>query len=275
MSDSREAPARFVLTLWTNEPELARRADAAGIDRVGLDLETIGKRDRQAGLGTWISPHSEADLPALAEVLSRAQLFARTEPVHAGLGDQVERLIAAGVEVLMLPMFSRADEVDRFVDHLAGRARVVLLLETAEGVERIEEIVAVEGIDEIHLGLNDLALSLGARNRFEVLTDEAVAHVAEATVQAGVRFGAGGLGRVDDRSLPIPTDLIYAQYARLGATAALVSRSFLAPDPARVDLVAEVARTRRRLADWTLRPAEELEAARVALSQCARAAATW
>ncbi len=275
MSEPREAPGRFALTLWTNAPDLAARADAAGIDRVGLDLESIGKRDRQAGLGTWISPHSEQDLPALAEALSRAQLFARTEPMNADLEDQVERLLAAGVDVLMLPMFSTADEVNRFADLVAGRATAVLLLETAEAVGRIDEIVAIEGIHEIHLGLNDLALSLGATNRFEVLTGEAVAHVAEATVQAGLGFGAGGVGRVDDRSLPIPADLIYAQYARLGATAALISRSFLAPDPEQVDLVAEVARTRRRLADWALRPADELEAARIALRECAMLSATW
>ena len=275
LSDAREAPARFVLTLWTNAPDLAARADAAGIDRVGLDLESIGKRDRQAGLGTWISPHSEHDLPALAAVLAKAQLFARTEPMNPKLGDQVERLIAAGVEVLMLPMFSSADDVARFVDHVAGRARVVLLLETAGAVERIDEILAVEGIDDIHLGLNDLALSIGARNRFEVLADAAVARAARAIVQTGVRFGAGGLGRVDDKSLPIPTDLIYAQYARLGATAALVSRAFLAPDPAQVDLDSEVARARRRLADWALRPVDELEAARTALMECAARSASW
>lgn len=275
MSEPREAPRHFALTLWTNAPDLALRADAAGIDRVGVDLESIGKRDRQAGLGTWISPHSEQDLPALAEVLSRARLFARTEPMNADLGDQVERLLAAGVDVLMLPMFSRADEVSRFVDHVAGRATAVLLLETAEAVRRFDEIVAIEGIDEIHLGLNDLALSLGASNRFEVLTGETVAQVAETTVQAGLGFGAGGLGRVDDRSLPIPADLIYAQYARLGASAALISRSFLAPDPGQVDLVAEVARTRRRLADWALRPADELEAARIELRECAMSSASW
>jgi citrate lyase beta subunit len=264
-----------VLTLWTNAPDLAARADAAGIDRVGLDLETIGKHERQAGLGTWISSHSEQDLPALAAVLSRARLFARTEPSNPELGDQVERLIEAGVQVLMLPMFSSAEEVARFADHVAGRATVVLLLETAEAMRRIDEIVAVAGVDEIHLGLNDLALSIGATNRFEVLTDEGVAHVARTIVQAGLRFGAGGLGRVDDRSLPIPTDLIYAQYARLGATAALVSRAFLAPDPARVDLDAEVTRARERLAGWALRPAEELEAARTALKECASRSASW
>jgi hypothetical protein len=264
-----------VLTLWTNEPDLAALADAAGIDRVGLDLETIGKRERQRGLGTWISTHSERDLASLAAVMSRAQLFARTEPVNPGLRNQIERLIAAGVRVLMLPMFSRADEVARFVDQVAGRATVVLLLETAEAVWRIDEILAVEGIDEIHLGLNDLALSMRATNRFEVLTDEAISQVAKTIVQAGVGFGAGGLGRVDDQSLPIPTDLIYAQYPRLGATAALVSRAFLAPDPRQVDLGAEVARTRRRLADWSLRPADELEAARVALKECAMRSASW
>src|SRR5688572_17388105 len=56
----------FVLTLWTNDPAVARRADAAGVDRIGLDLETYGKAERQPKqLATWISPHREDQLPAL------------------------------------------------------------------------------------------------------------------------------------------------------------------------------------------------------------------
>ena len=269
------AGADFALTLWTNDPRLAARADAAGVDRVGVDLERLGKPERQAGLGTWISGHEESDLPALAAELSRACLFARTDPLHDGTPAQVERLLAAGVEVLMVPMFRTADEVARYTDVVAGRAHVVLLLETAEAAERIESIVAVEGVDEVHLGLNDLTLALGLANRFAVLATELAARVAEAVTGAGVRFGAGGIGRVGDDGLPIPTDLVYAQYPRLGATAALISRAFLAPDPERLDLAAEVARSRARLAEWAKRPRAELEAARAELSERAAATASW
>jgi hypothetical protein len=269
------APGDFVLTLWTSDPGLAARADAAGIDRIGLDLERLGKRERQAGLATWISPHTEADLPALAGALSTASLFARTEPLHDGTAAQVDRLVAAGVRVLMLPMFRGADEVARFVEIVGGRARVVLLLETAEAAREIDAIVSVRGVDEVHLGLNDLTLALGLANRFELLAHDVAAEVAVAVTAAGLRFGAGGIGRVADTGLPIPPDLVYAQLGRLGATATLISRAFTGPHPDAVDLAAEVGLSRARLAHWASRPPEELEAARRELSERAAACASW
>src|SRR5687768_18349093 len=82
-SPTASAPdGHVVLTLWTGDPRLAARADAAGVDRIGVDLERLGKAERQRGLGTWISAHAEADLAALAPALTRAALFARVNPIN-------------------------------------------------------------------------------------------------------------------------------------------------------------------------------------------------
>ena len=62
---------------------------------------------------------------------------------------------------------------------------------------------------------------------------------------AGLPLGVGGVGRVGQSGLPVPSDLVSAQMARLGATGSLVSRSFFAA-PAPEDLRAEV----RRLRAW-------------------------
>src|SRR5687767_15022322 len=74
---SKSMPSsHFILTLWTNDPAVARRADAAGVDRIGLDLETYGKAERQPKtLSTWISTHHENQLPALREVVRSGKLF--------------------------------------------------------------------------------------------------------------------------------------------------------------------------------------------------------
>jgi hypothetical protein len=265
----------LVLTLWTSDPRLAARADAAGVERIGVDLERLGKRERQSGLGTWISPHSEADLAAVGAALTRASLFVRVDPPHPGTTAQLERVLAAGAEVVMLPMFRGPEEVERFVDAVAGRAEVVLLLETPEAVARVKEVAAIDAVREIHLGLNDLTLALGLPNRFLLLASGVAERVASAVTAAGLRFGAGGIGRAGDDSLPIPADLVYAQYARLGARAALISRSFLGEDPAACDLAAEVGRARRRMAELRACGEEELEAARAELSDRANAAVRW
>jgi hypothetical protein len=266
---------RFVLTLWTDDPALAARADRAGIDRIGIDIETLGKWERQSGLGTWISPHAIDSLPALKAVMNTAQLFARTNPIHDGTQREVDVLLDAGVQVVMLPMFSSADEVRRFTDVVEGRAEVVLLLERVTAAKAIDEIVAVEGVSEVHIGINDFTLDLGLPNRFLALTHSLTADVSRSVRAAGKRFGIGGIGRVDDDRFPVPSDLVYAQYPRLDATAALISRAFLTPDPDRVDLVLEVARARERLAEWFRCDERGLIDARDQLAKAAMDATLW
>jgi 2-keto-3-deoxy-L-rhamnonate aldolase RhmA len=172
-------------------------------------------------------------------------------------------------------MFSTAGEVERFAAVVDGRAEVVLLLERAAAAHAIDEILALDAVGEVHVGINDFALDLGLPNRFLALTHPLTDRVAERVLAAGRRFGIGGIGRVGDAGLPLATDLIYAQYARLGATAALISRAFLLPDPDRVDLATEVARARLELAAWSLRNDSDLLLARDELARAAARCARW
>ena len=103
----------------------ARDADAAGIDRVGVDLERIGKLERQRGRGTWLSEHVEDDLDRIRAVLRRAKLFARVNPIHEGSERELDSVLARGAEVVMLPMATDADQARRFADIVSGRATVV------------------------------------------------------------------------------------------------------------------------------------------------------
>ena len=159
------------MTLWTGDPRLAARADAAGVDRIGVDLERLGKAERQRGLGTWISPHAEADLAALGPALSRAALFARVNPINADSRREVEAVLARGARVLMLPMVASRQECETILKYmkyvpvgergvglsmahdnymggpvlpklkgLNERNAMVALIETAEGVENIDDI---------------------------------------------------------------------------------------------------------------------------------------
>jgi hypothetical protein len=265
------APDAFVLTLWTDDPALATRADAAGVDRVGVDLERLGKAERQRGLGTWVSPHTLDDLASVAAALTRADPFVRVDPLHASTSAQVDAVIDRGARVVMLPMAATVDEARRFVDVVAGRARVVLLVETAAALDAVGDLAAVPGVDEIHVGLNDLALSLGLATRWQVLAGERLAEAARAVRDCGRRFGFGGIGGVDDAALPIPADLVYAEYARVGATAALLARAF----PTAGDLTRQVAEARARLASWRMASPAALSTAHGELSRRAAALTTW
>jgi hypothetical protein len=126
----------------------------------------------------------------------------------------------------------------------------------------VREIVMVRGVAEVMIGLNDLHLSLGLANPFEVVVSDLMEAAARRVREAGLGFGFGGLARIGDDALPVAPDLVYAQYQRLGADAAWLARSFFAAagaspgaspgagPGAALDLAAEVARLRARLAYW-------------------------
>jgi 2-keto-3-deoxy-L-rhamnonate aldolase RhmA len=270
-SPTASAPDAFVLTLWTSDPALAARADAAGIDRVGVDLEHLGKAERQRGLGTWVSPHTPDDLARVGAALTRAELFARVDPLHDATPSQIDRVVGLGARVVMLPMVETAAEAARFVSLVGGRARVVPLVETAAALEAVGELAAVPGVDEIHIGLNDLALSLGLTSRWQILAGDRLLAAARAVHAAGKRFGFGGIGGVLDDTLPIPADLIYAEYARVGATAALIARAF----PTTGDLTRAVAQARERLDGWRAADPVALATAHAELARRAAALTTW
>ena len=252
----------FILTLFTKDPELAAEADRAGVDRIGVDIERLGKRVRQAHLDTWISDHEEMDLGPLRSRLSRSQLFARCNPIHADSAAELDRLLAAGVEVIMLPFFSQTADAERFIRLLDGRATPVLLMETASAVEAGGEVWRGDGGEEEDIGLNDLYLSLGWRNHFEVLVSDLLERTCEQILQAGLRLGVGGLGKAGDITLPIPADLVYSQMARLHARAALISRAFFHPSIGPINMKQEVRRLRANLDVMHGRTQQDLQADR-------------
>lgn len=251
----------FRFTLFTNRPELAAMADHAGVDHVGPDLERLGKLERQGGMGRWISDHSEAELPAVFAVLGCARRFVRCNPPHATLADEIERLIDFGAQVIMLPHFHRVDEATHFVRAVGGRAKTVLLVETARSASRVGQLCRIEGLDEIHFGLNDLSMDLGVNSQFVVLCSTLLEDACAALAAAAFPFAVGGIGRALDASLPIPSELVYAQYPRLGATGALLSRVFCT-GLQDTQFVQEVARARARLSYWSQQSAGTLRAAR-------------
>ena len=259
--------AQFVLTLFTNEPALAADADRAGVDRIGVDMERIGKSQRQGHLATWISDHAETDLGRIRPMLQQAQLFTRCNPVHAGLGAEIDRLIAAGVRVIMLPYFKSARDAETFVRLVDGRAHPVLLVETAEAAAVIGDLCRVGGVSEIHIGLNDMRLSLGWPSHFHVLVSEFLERICDRVLDAGHRLGVGGLGRAHDNDLPVPADLVVAQIVRLRAGASLVSRSFFRA-PAPPDLASEFSRLRAFIDACAAQPPEWHAAQREALRTC-------
>ena len=75
---------------------------------------------------------------------------------------------------------------------------VVCMVESREGIGNVAEIAAVDGVDVVHVGMNDLLASLGKPGRFD---DPELAAALERTVSAasahGVFVGCGGTPSVE------------------------------------------------------------------------------
>ena len=256
----------FALMLMTNAPDVAAEAIRAGVDRVFVDLEIAGKVERQRGKSTIISGHTIEDVRAVRAVVPKGQLLVRIDPPGDGMRAQVDAVVNAGADIVMLPYFTTADEVRAFVEALAGRATSLLLVETAASLTRIDPILAIEGVDEIHVGLNDLHRSLGLSFMYEVLASGLLDLVAERVRVCGrpVRFGFGGGALLDAKHPVAPADVL-REHARLGSTMIILSRTFTgdAPDAQslreRVDLAREVERIRAVLAEARSRPPDAVE----------------
>ena len=213
---------RFMMI--TNDPVLARRAEAAGIERIFVDTEIIGKQERQGHLDTLISKHSLEDIRRIKPVLENAELIARLNPMHAGTESEIETAIANGADILMLPMVHSAAEVAEFAGLVAGRASVIPLVETRAAVDALEQIVSIAGVDEIYIGLNDLHLDMGLSFMFEPVADGLLDIMAQTLRRAGLPFGFGGVARVGEGV--VPGEMVLGEHARLGSTAVILSRTF-------------------------------------------------
>lgn len=261
--------SRDVITVWTNDPVRASWAGLHGVDRVGVDLETIGKQARQRGLETWISPHRIEDLEAIHPFIGNASLFVRCNALGPRSRDEVDRLLDLGVEVLMLPNFSGAAVVERFLRIVDGRAQVVPLVERATALASLDFLASL-GIEELHVGLNDLSIDLGLSNRLVALAGDEIARFSEQAAGLGLQFGIGGLGRAFDDALPVPSDLVYAQHARLGSRGALLARSFFCDGMNEEGFAEAIRALRERLEFWRLQPPCVLEQARLRLLEYAK-----
>lgn len=214
----------------TNDPQIAKIAEKNGVDRIMVDMEYIGKELRQGSLDSVKNHHTEADICTIRAAIEKAQLVVRINPVHeageeyGSSEEEINGAIRCGADVLMLPYFKTVAEVKRFLACVNGRCRTILLLETKEAVEALDDILALPGVEEIHIGLNDLSISCGRSFLFELLTDGTVERICWRIRKAGIPYGFGGiasLGRGD-----VPAEMIIREHYRLGSHGAILSRSF-------------------------------------------------
>jgi len=169
------------------------------VGMAGFDCVTV---DCQHGMIGF-----DAALPMLQALSATPALTVARVPSNDG--PQIMRLLDAGARGIICPMISTPDDARRFVsacryppsgDRSFGPARAILhggpdyfeqanddiltigMIETQAGLDNLESILTVEGLDGIYIGPNDLSLALGQAPSSEPtapIVIETIAHICE------------------------------------------------------------------------------------------------
>lgn len=220
----------------TNRPCVALVAEKYGVDRIWIDLETLGKEERQKGMNTVKSKYTVEDIRRIKPLLSTSELLVRVNPWNKNSEKEINDVVASGADIIMLPMWKSFAEVTKFLSVVAGRCKTILLLETKEATECLPEVLAYGGMDEIHIGLNDLHLSYGMSFMFELLADGTVERLTSMMKEKGIPYGFGGIAKLGGGLLP--AEKVIMEHYRLGSTRAILSRSFC--DNVAIDSIEEI-----------------------------------
>ena len=214
----------------TNNPSVAMIAENAGVDRIFVDMEYIGKGQRQGGMDTVQCHHTFEDVRNIKESVKKAEVLVRCNPIHNAPEDyessreEIDKIIASGADIIMLPYFKTVDEVYTFVSLVNKRVKAMLLFETPESRELADKILDIEGIDEVFIGLNDMSLGYGMKFMFELLADGTVEELCEKFKAKNIPYGFGGLASLEGGLLP--GKMVLAEHYRLGSGCVILSRSF-------------------------------------------------
>ncbi len=208
----------------TNNVELAKQVVSCGVGRIFVDLEILGKKERQAHLDTLISDHSIADVKDIRKALPNTELLVRCNPMYSGTRKEVEDIIEAGADLIMLPMFRTSEELREFSSIVEGRVGIVPLVETKDAAKNLSGIVKVPGVTEIYIGLNDLHIELNLSFMFEPLANGMLDEMVEIIKEFGLPFGFGGVARMDEGLLSGHN--VLGEHLRLGSTRVILSRTF-------------------------------------------------
>lgn len=212
------------LMFITNSVDIAKLAQDSGVDRIWVDMEWIGKDERQKGLNTVKSHHTIEDIRNLRPIINKSELMVRINPIYDGSKKEIEEVINAGADLIMLPMFKTIEEVKFFLKCVNKKAKTMLLIETIEATKILDELIRIDDIDEYHIGLNDLSLAMKKPFMFDLIRDGVVDSIVSVLKKSGKPYGFGGIARIGKGM--VKSEFIIREHYRLKSKLAILSRSF-------------------------------------------------
>lgn len=212
----------------TNNIVEAKIVDNLDIDWIFIDLETIGKKDRQIGRDTVLSNHSITDISRIKNIIHNTKIVVRCNPIGKWSKNELDAINCLGAEIdmVMLPFFKTRDEVKIFIDLLdTSKIKPALLVETLDAIANLEDILKLYPFEYVHIGLNDLNIERGTVSMFEPFIDGLMSKVTSILRNNNQNFGIGGIGKIGSNIFPTPECLIN-EHLRLKSNGVILSRSF-------------------------------------------------
>ena len=209
----------------TNNIEQANLLSDCGIQQIMIDTEILGKVERQGHKDTVISNHSISDVLKLKRLNLAVKIICRINPFNSKTNEEIDLAIEYGADIIMIPMINSLEDYRSIVNTISSRAEVLPLIETPYSFFKVHDIINYSEIKQIHFGLNDLCISLGMRNLFEVLLSETFQNTVSNLNDKSIRIGIGGIGdpQVTQKVDPI---LLLNTYLKCRASSVILSRNF-------------------------------------------------
>lgn len=190
--------------------EIARLAKTAGFDMIYIDVEhssfsldTTGQIC-MAALSVGIAPmvRVPSNTPEyISRVLDGGALGVIAP--HIGSAEEARAVVKAakfpplgerGAGGALPHLEYRSFSAEEAYAALNDATMVIVQFESAEAVEKAEEIAAVEGVDMVLIGVNDMLASMGIPGQYEhVKVRDAYARTIAACRKHGKHVGVGGL----------------------------------------------------------------------------------
>jgi citrate lyase beta subunit len=214
------------LILITNDIQEISLASRHGIHTILVDLERGSKISRQKGKSLFISDHKLDDLDRIRRVFPDLEIITRINSLHRGSTEEVDAVLQAGTDAVMVPYFQTADELFEMSGIIGGRAEVIPLFETIRSIESLESCHRRVGFHTCHFGLNDLALEQGWDSIFHAFQWPPFEQALSAARALQLSFGIAGVANQLDNSLPVDPCEFFARQVSLGGRNFWLSRSF-------------------------------------------------
>lgn len=211
----------------TNNIERAKILSDCGVQQIMVDIEILGKVERQGHKDTVISNHELKDVFELKQLNLKSKIICRINPFNINTEEEIDLAIKYGADIIMIPMINSVQNYQSIVSMIGSRAEVLPLIETPYSFFKVQEIINYSEIRQIHFGLNDLCIGLGMRNLFEVLLSETFRKIVSNLNSKSMLLGIGGIGdpQITQKVNPI---LLLNNYLKCGANSVILSRNFFA-----------------------------------------------